>query len=589
MDMLLRHISMRDLADMYDRHADCSPVPYLRDPASPSRIRRLARQNGLWDQLDALDPTAGIAAFRGSQFRQLRRFKDRRDAGFYQHRSGPFSETILATWLNHPNGDVDFLQDLAWAYCEDTTWVHGVHDHCDLDLNAASKGADLAELVHVFGDRLDGAVRERIAKEVQQRLFGAFWNWRKPEWWKTDGSNWNHVCNGSVIRAALYLVDDPEVLAHLTHGAIQGLTYALDAFADDGGCTEGPGYWRYGFGHYLRAAHALHQRTGGELDIMAGDKLERICRYPLAAHISGPAYAPFADASPQWMPAWIPLLINRFVRAPELYELCRLHPHRGLCLSDLLDLALYDGERAGGVPCAADYELPELGQVKLRGGPGRRQLTVAALAGHNGVPHNHNDVGSFVVARGERLLLTDPGAPMYTEQTFSPRRYEIIHCRSRGHSVPVIGGREQLVGANHRGTLETHNLNGTGVRRAVIDMTRAYPRGSVRRLVRTLELDGETNRLELCDEYAFASPPQALEEAFVTFEQATVAGGGAQVQVGPKNGGLALRAVDTPGSFAVEVLEEETRPHARTEKAIVRITFTPSHLCERMCLRFAID
>jgi hypothetical protein len=535
-----------------------------------------------------MDPDADVVAFRHSWFRRLRETKDRRLAHYYGRRSGPLSRAALAVWLGHPKGDLDYLQDLAWAYCEDATWVHGVHDGNDVDLMASALGADLAEIVHVFGDRLDAAVRDRIVEEVEKRIFERFWNYRKPEWWKTVENNWNHVCNGSVIRAALYLIGDADVLAHMTHGAIQNMTYALDGFTDDGGCGEGPGYWKYGFGHYLLAGDALYRRTGGELDILQGEKVERICRYPVAAHIDGALYSTFADGTHGEMPAWIALLVNRHHAVPGLYELCRLNSDRSLTLGGMLDLALYDGEKAKGEPDQADYELPDLGQVKMKGSPGPGQMTVMAIAGNNGVSHNHNDVGSFFVYRDGTMWLVDPGAPMYTKQTFSPKRYEIIYCRSKGHSVPVIGGKEQQAGAAHYGTLETKNLNGEGRKRAVIDMTRAYPRGTVSRLLRTLELDADANRLELRDDYTFKGKAKPVEEAFITFEKVTVSGDGRHVRIGTRSRGIGIRAADTPGRFAAEVLQEESDAHRRTEDIITRITFTPATPAREITLRFLI-
>ena len=105
--------------------------------------------------------------------------------------------------------------------------------------------------------------------------------------WKTVRMNWNHVCNGSIVRAALHMVRDPKYLASMTYHAIQHLTYAHDGFTDDGGCEEGPDYWGFGFGHYLYVAHAVHHRTGGELNLMDNPKIERICQYPLASNIAG--------------------------------------------------------------------------------------------------------------------------------------------------------------------------------------------------------------------------------------------------------------------------------------------------------------
>lgn len=588
MEMLLRHVTMLDLAAMFARHQDCSPVPRMTDPSVAERARELARRDGIWSELEQLDPDADIPVFKGSWFRRLRETKDRRLGTYHNLRSTPLTQATLAVWLGHPRGDVDYLQDLIWAYCEDTTWVHGVHDQNEIDLNAAAMGARLAEIAHILGDRLEPVVKERVVAEVERRIFRQFWDYRKMEPWKTIDNNWNHVCNGSFIRAALYLIDDPEVLAHMTHAAIQNLTYALDGFSADGGCVEGIAYWKYGFGHYLLVADALRQRTGGELDIMAQNKIERICRYPLATHIEGPVYATFADAGQGEVPAWIALLVNRFYPVPELYNLCRLNQDGSLRLTEMLDLALYQDEHAVSGPDNADYVLPDLGQVKMRGAPGRDRATVMALAGSNGVSHNHNDVGSFIVHRRGKLWLVDPGAPMYTKQTFSPQRYGIIHCRSRGHSVPLINGREQLAGEQYYGTLTTENLNGTGPKRAIIDMTRAYPRGTVQQLVRTLELDPDTNRLEVLDQYTFRRAPKSVEEAFITFDKATVAADGLSVRIGTRRAGIQVCAKDTPGRFQVTVLEEESRAHQRTDDITTRITFTPERLDRQTQLRFTI-
>ena len=65
MDMLLRHVSVRELGRLFARHADRSPAPYLTDPSCVRRARRLAKKNGLWDEVSrGLDPARDIAADR---------------------------------------------------------------------------------------------------------------------------------------------------------------------------------------------------------------------------------------------------------------------------------------------------------------------------------------------------------------------------------------------------------------------------------------------------------------------------------------------------------------------------------------------
>ena len=372
-------------------------------------------------------------------------------------------------WLGHPKADLDYLQDLLWAYCDDYTWVMSAHIFAVNDLGSTARAARLAEILFAFKDQIENEVSDRVSAEIDRRVFSNVADPRNTEFWHTARMNWNHVCNGSVIRAALLLIEDPKVLAQFIHPMIQNMTYALDGFTDDGGCEEGAGYWGYGFGHYVQAAHALHCRTGGELNIMSDPKVEKICRYPLASHIEGACRASFADCGEGSVAPLVALQINKFYKIPELFELCSRVPaetgkgarvgdsidaHRirpgalsgpgALDVRDMHSLALFKGEKVTGRADNKDYLLPDLGIVKLRGKPEAKQMTLIALAGHNGVPHNHNDIGSFHLYRGGRMLMTDPGAPMYNSQTFGDRRYEILWCRSKGHSVPIINGRAIL-------------------------------------------------------------------------------------------------------------------------------------------------
>ncbi|MDP6042575.1 MAG: hypothetical protein QGG64_28750, partial [Candidatus Latescibacteria bacterium] len=76
--MLLRDVSMTDLADIYGRNVDQSPAPYLKDSKAIVRARRLAKKNGVWDDLsENLDPTQDIPVLKRSAFRNYRRIGDR--------------------------------------------------------------------------------------------------------------------------------------------------------------------------------------------------------------------------------------------------------------------------------------------------------------------------------------------------------------------------------------------------------------------------------------------------------------------------------------------------------------------------------
>ena len=122
----------------------------------------------------------------------------------------------------------------------------------------------------------------------------------------------------------------------------------------------------------------------------------------------------------------------------------------------------------------------------------------------------------------------------------------------------------------------------------MIDMTRAYPRGTVRQLVRTLTLESDANRLFLEDAYTFSRSPKSLEEAFITFEKAAVARNGRSVQIGSRSNGMIITPVDVGGTFSIERLEEAARVDGKGDQVITRIAFVPDNLKKRMTLRFEI-
>jgi hypothetical protein len=104
----------------------------------------------------------------------------------------------------------------------------------------------------------------------------------------------------------------------------------------------------------------------------------------------------------------------------------------------------------GSSPLPRDVWLPSTQVLLARARAGSSAgLTLAVKGGHNGEHHNHNDVGSFVVASDGVPVIVDAGRPTYTAQTFGADRYAIWTMQSGWHNVPVIGGHEQLPGREH--------------------------------------------------------------------------------------------------------------------------------------------
>ncbi|CAH1001997.1 hypothetical protein LEM8419_02912 [Neolewinella maritima] len=78
------------------------------------------------------------------------------------------------------------------------------------------------------------------------------------DWWVTTDNNWNQVCHGGAIAAALVLGErEPKLSGQAIARALENLPYALRAYAPDGAYPEGPTYWTYGTSYSVTTIEML--------------------------------------------------------------------------------------------------------------------------------------------------------------------------------------------------------------------------------------------------------------------------------------------------------------------------------------------
>ena len=567
-------------------------LPHLHDEERVERARRRCDADGTTDlirekvQTDAPPPVVPYRWFE-DYFRTGNR---RRGEAWLNRQTRQLQAAAAAVWLGRDE-HLDDLHDVLWSLCETTTWVMPAHFSHDgvIDLRVATTAASLATIVDALGDKLDEKVSLRVTDEIRRRVFDPYLDLTERHWWVRGANNWNAVCNGGVGVAALLLEKDPTRLVAIFERILDGLAYFLDDFGDDGGCSEGPGYWKFGFGWYAQLAAALYDFTDGRINLMDEPKVASICRYPLAVAIGPGEELVFADAHSGAMPWRHAYRINRFHDIPELFGLVRRVPGaeaspRGVLAADFVDLCEYDGQPLPSFPELTDAHLPDLGVARLCD----HGVILGIKAGHNAEQHNHNDVGSFMLLKDGTCFLSDPGAPKYNARTFSDRRYEIPHCASLGHSVPLIDGRQQPAGRQYAGTLAVEGPGDDGAKSAVVRFAAAYDLPGLTDLTRTVTLTGDGSGATIRDEYAFAEAPSALEEAFITELPAETDGDGQCVRIVASDGSAAeLRPVDTPGRFAVSEIDVDPED-ANEGQVLRRIVFTPTSLSTSMILTFAV-
>ena len=177
--------------------------------------------------------------------------------------------------------------------------------------------------------------------------------------------------------------------------------------------------------------------------------------------------------------------------------------------------------------------------------------------GHNAENHNHNDLGSYVVAVGDCAVLVDPGLEVYTARTFGPRRYDSKVLNSYGHAVPVVAGQLQHEGREFAATVVSTAF-GDQEDSVVFDLTKAYAVPVLKSLIRTFTLRRQPKAgIEVTDTVEFREPA-AFETALITFEQWHEVKPGVLV-VGESDAAMRVEVTVEGGTWKLqpEVLQED--------------------------------
>jgi Heparinase II/III-like protein len=467
------------------------------------------------------------------------------------------------------------LEQLVEALCAERTWVFPAHDRSlsnfhgtgiDIDLFSSALAWNLATADWLLRDRLSAATRARIRENVSRRVLepyrAMFTGRREPNAWMRTTNNWNAVCLAGVTGTVLAQIAGRGERAEFVAAAEKYCRNFLRGFTADGYCSEGLGYWNYGFGHFVLLAETIRQATGGGLDLCALPEVKAPAAFGARIQILGGVAPAFADCRVGVQPS-TPLMwfLNRrfglgLPETPEARE----------SVSSLFEAGLYnfpnaasEAEPAGKTGGELRTWFEDAGVLISRPAAGSAcRMGVALKGGHNAEHHNHNDVGSYVVVLGDRPVLLDPGAETYTARTFSDRRYESQLLNSFGHPVPVVAGRLQRTGREAQGeVLRTAFTEHADT--LVLDLRAAYDCPELKTLERTFVYSrAGTGALTLTDRVEFTTP-RTFATALLTRGRWQRLDDGALLL---RDGDEALRVEIDAGGEAFDIQAEEIREDA---------------------------
>jgi hypothetical protein len=458
-------------------------------------------------------------------------------------RRGRLTWLVLAECMENKGRFLPKLEELMAALCAEKCWVMPAHDRrltnfngtfIDVDLASSALAWNFATADWLLGDKLSAATRKLLREKVRQFVLdpclAAYRGKRRLDGWMKTTNNWNAVCHAGVTGAALALLDSREERALFVAAAEQFSKQFLAGFTPDGYCSEGLGYWNYGFGHYVLLSETVWQATGGQLDLFARPEAKAPAEFGARIQIIGGVAPAFADCSVNAKPSpEIMWFVNRrlglglrahdkFTQGDEEFT--------GHWFGFLFESALYSfpnsASQAKREDSGRNYELglrtwfDNAGILIGRPASGSAcRMGVALKGGHNAEHHNHNDVGSYVVVVGNKPVLLDPGAETYTARTFSKDRYVSKLLNSFGHPVPLVAGKLQREGRSSQGrVLRTEFTDRADT--LALDIATPYPCPELKRLERTFEYSREgAGSLTVTDTVEFASP-QTFGTALIT-------------------------------------------------------------------------
>ena len=523
-------------------------------------------------------------------------------------RDGRMSTLALAECLEAKGRFIEPLSQTIQAICSERTWMMPAHDRkldsfngraIDMDLRATLIAWELSTIRYLLEDRLPPATRTLIETEVRRRVlvpFRAMVEGRqRGAFWMNATHNWNSVCLAGVTCAALALEPKAQERAWFVAASEHYIKNFLSGFTPDGYCSEGMGYWNYGFGRFIMLGEGVRQATGGRIDLLASPTARAPALYALQSEVINGLYPSIADCHPGSAPdgQLLKFIAERFgLNVSRVKDISFKTPANNvgpLMMFAFLDTPL---PRIQGAAQASDLPLhtwfSEGGVLICRPEPGTRSFAAVLKGGHNAEHHNHNDVGSFSVISGRTMLVCDPGAEVYTARTFSGKRYDSKVLSSIGHAVPVVDGRLQSTGAEAKAVvLKTEFSDKSDT--LTLDLKSAYAAPQLQKLNRSFRFErGASPRLIVTDTVEY-SQSGTFEGALITWgkwkqvspRELTIRQGEDEIRVDIETGGLDFKVSSETLDEDVSTPEKPVRLAitltAPVKAATITLTISPAN------------
>lgn len=290
-------------------------------------------------------------------------------------------------------------------------------------LDVAEMSLALALAVDWAGKDLPASTVTLVKKNLIEKGIKPSYNKKGNTGWVNGTNNWNQVCHGGMIAAAIVVAEEePELAAETIGRALEGMPHALVEYGPDGVYPEGSTYWGYGTSFSVITAAMFESAFGTDFGLGTYPAFQESAVFRAICNAPSGWYYNFADCGDKRSEngditlAWFatksgnPLFFerDRFLRpAADMGKLTRLAG------AGLVWMSQFEASKKSALPTAWKGEGANP-VVFFTGDPAStNQYYFAGKGGRGVVNHGNMDGGSFIFELDGVRWVVDPGNQRY--------------------------------------------------------------------------------------------------------------------------------------------------------------------------------
>jgi len=273
--------------------------------------------------------------------------------------------------------------------------------------------------------------------------------------WINGTNNWNQVCNGGMIAAAIMIADrDPELAAKTISRALEGMPEALAEYGPDGVYPEGSTYWGYGTSFSVLTSAMLESAFGTDFGIADYPAFKSSADFRLLSIAPSGWYYNYADCGDlhgtagDIALAWFgtktgnPLYLEKEKFMQPAAEMGKLSRIGG---AGLVWLSQFEAAEERALPLAWKGE--GINPIVIMR-DGKDNYYFGGKGGRATVSHGNMDAGSFIWELDGVRWVIDPGNQPYNELEITGfnlwsncqtcQRWTLLTKNNYGHSTLTV-------------------------------------------------------------------------------------------------------------------------------------------------------